>query len=442
MGNERSERLLEEALRCLSAGRGHQALESAQAALRIDRMEARYHYVAGISLASLDRVEEAIESLRRALKFRPSFAEARGNLGILLERAGRLEQAAECYRLVAVERPSDVNARDRLGHCARLLGRTDESIAALRQSIGLRADSAGAHNELALALLQSGDRTEALRSFRRAVGLDSAFLPGWANLAKLLYLEFGTCPPEEREPLRRQVLEAFDRVLELEPGHEEFRFLRDAVSGTHVDRPPDAYVSAFFDRFAAQFDEHLTGTLRYAAPAIAREMLQPWLGGRAPVRVLDIGCGTGLSGKIVRERAASLAGVDLSERMLERARALAIYDTLEQAEVVAYLGRCPERSCDLVLALDVFIYVGALERILPAIARMLDAGGRLLCSVEDLAEGDFALAPTGRYRHAQGYVARIGAAAGLALAHARPFIVREEAGRAIEALMLALDKTG
>ena len=99
-------------------------------------------------------------------------------------------------------------------------------------------------------------------------------------------------------------------------------------------------------------------------------------------------------------------------------------------------------SCDLVLALDVFIYVGALERILPAIARVLDAGGRLLCSVEDLEEGDFALAPTGRYRHAPAYVERIGAAAGLILAQARPFIVRQEAGRAVEALMLALDKTG
>lgn len=442
MGNERSERLLEEARRYLSEGRADEALERAQAALRIDRMEARYHYVAGISLASLERVEEAIESLRRALKFRPSFVEARGNLGILLERSGQLEQAAECYRKVAAERPSDVNARDRLGHCARLLGHTDESIAALRQSIALRADAAGAHNELALALLQAGNRIEALASFRRAVDLDPAFLPAWANLAKLLYLEFAACPPDEREPLRHQVLEAFDRVLALEPGHEEFRFLRDAVSGKHVDRPPDAYVSAFFDRFAPQFDEHLTGQLRYSAPAIAQEMLQPWLGRRVPVRVLDIGCGTGLSGKIVRERAASLAGVDLSARMLECARALGIYDQLEQAEAVAYLERCQARSCDLVLALDVFIYVGTLERILPAIARVLDDGGRLLCSVEDLEEGDFALAPTGRYRHAPGYVERIGAAAGLVLAQARPFIVREEAGRAIEALMLALDKTG
>ena len=441
MGTEKSERLLEEAQRHLGEGRAAEALERVQAALRIDRMEARYHYVAAISLASLDRGAEAIESFRRALKFRPSFVEARGNLGVLLERSGQLAEAAECYRKVATDNRNDVTAWDRLGHCARLLGRSDESIAALRQSLALRADSAATHNELALALLQEGNRADALSSFRRAVDLDPRFLPAWANLAKVLYLEFGASPPDEREPLRRQVLEAFDRVLALEPGHEEFRFLRDAVSGTHVDRPPEGYVTAFFDRFAPQFDEHLTGKLRYGAPAVAREMLQPWLALRAPVRVLDIGCGTGLSGKIVRDRSASLAGVDLSSQMLERARALAIYDRLEQSEAVAFLERCAQRSCDLILALDVFIYVGALDRILPAIARVLDAGGRLLCSVEELEAGDFALAPTGRYRHARGYVERIGAGAGLALAEARPFVVREEAGRGIEALMLAFDRT-
>ena len=438
--DEKSERLLEDAQRLLGEGRAPEALERVQAALRMDRMDARYHYVAAIALASLDRADDAIESLRRAVRFRPSFVEARGNLGLLLERAGRLEEAADCYRQVASARRDDVNAWNRLGHCARVLARTEESIEALRRSIELRGDEAAAHNELALALLQGGQKDEALASFRRAVALDAAFVAAWANMAKLLYLDFAATPPEGREPLKAGVLEAFERELALEPTHDEFRFLRDAVSGRHVERPPDTYVAAFFDRFAPQFDEHVGGKLRYGAPAVAERMLQPWLERNRPVRVLDLGCGTGLSGRIVRAHASHLVGVDLSAGMLERAQAAAIYDELAHEEAVSFLERCAASSFDLVLALDVFIYVGALDRIVPAIARVLRDGGRLVGSVEALESHGFALAGTGRYVHAQSYVAEIAGGAGLTLAEATEFAVREEAGRPVAARMLAFEK--
>lgn len=434
--NERSEQLFAEAGALLAGSRSEEALARIDAALRIDRMEPRYHYLAGICLAGLGRGEDAIASLRRALKFRPSFVEARGNLGILLERSGQLEEAAECYRRVATERRDDVNAWDRLGHCTRLLGRTKESINALRQSIALSASSAAAHNELALALLQDGDRGGAMDAFGRAVDLDAEFVPAWANLAKLLYLEFAAHPPEERAPLAPRLLEMLDRVLLLEPDHAEFRFLRDAVSGKHVDRPPDAYVSAFFDRFAPQFDEHLTGQLRYTGPEVARAALAPWLEARKAVRALDLGCGTGLSGAIVRARASHLAGVDLSAGMLERARLRGIYDVLEQREAVDYLSSCEAASFDLVLALDVFIYVGALERMLPPIARVLAPGSRLAASVETGKGDGYRLMPTGRYAHSPEYVTRLASASGLALVECREFAVREEAGRPVAALML------
>ena len=438
--NEKSERLLDDAQRLLNHGQADAALERAQAALRIDRMEARYHYAAAISLAALDRVDEAIESLQRALRFRPSYLEARGNLGILLERAGRIEEAADCYRRVAAAQRQDVNAWNRLGHCARLLGRTAESLEALQQSLRLRADAAATHNELALALLQDGQREAAAASFRRAVELEPDFIAAWANLAKLLYLDFAGTPPEEREPLRAGVVEAFDRVLALEPGHEEFRFLRAAVTGTRIDRAPDAYVAEFFDRFAPHFEDHVAGKLRYDAPALAHELLHPWLGSRDPVRVLDLGCGTGLSGKIVRARAAQLVGIDLSAGMLERAQALGIYDELEQEEAVAFLERTAEESFDLVLALDVFIYVGALERVVPAIGRVLKAGGRLVATVEALDAGDFALASTGRYAHSRPYLENLAAGARLKTVDFRQFVVREEAGRPLGAHLFVFEK--
>ena len=45
-----------------------------------------------------------------------------------------------------------------------------------------------------------------------------------------------------------------------------------------------------------------------------------------PVKILDAGCGTGLCGPLLKPWARRLVGVDLSGGMLEKARALQLYD--------------------------------------------------------------------------------------------------------------------
>ena len=52
--------------------------------------------------------------------------------------------------------------------------------------------------------------------------------------------------------------------------------------------------------------------------------------------------------------------------MVERAAARGVYDSVAHADVAQYLADTQQRY-DLVLAADVFIYVGALERCSPAL---------------------------------------------------------------------------
>ena len=52
---------------------------------------------------------------------------------------------------------------------------------------------------------------------------------------------------------------------------------------------------------------------------------------------LDLGCGTGLCGPLVRPMVDRLTGVDLSARMIEKARSLGVYDRLEQGDIVEFL---------------------------------------------------------------------------------------------------------
>ena len=436
--NPRAHALLAASL--LLRERHAEALGHVEAALRSDRVNPRLHFMAALCQAPMGRVDDAIASYRRALHYRPQFLEARANLGYLLESVGRAEEAVDCYREVLAHQPTEWFCLNRLGYCERVLGRPAEAQRLLERAMAVRPSAATA-NELALAHLNLERKPEAIAAFRRATEIEPAFLSAWCNLAKVLYLDYVVAEGEGRGPDAAPVLECFDRVLALDPGNVEFAYLRNCVAGVRLDRPPDAYIAAFFDRFAAKFDDKLLGELCYR-PEMAAEFLQGWLDVHPALRVVDLGCGTGLSGAFLRRTARSLVGVDLSAAMLERARAKGIYDALVREELAAYLeGREPE-SLDLVMALEVFNYVGDLSRALRAAAKALAAGGRIVFSVERApdAEESFVLLPVGRYAHSTRYVEAVAKESGFAVADAKPVTIRQEAGQAVAGYLYALDR--
>ena len=433
-------------LSALMQNRHADALAYLDGALRTERVNPQLHFMSALCHGALGRVEEAIASYRRALQYQPEFVEARANLAYLLEHSGRMEEAADCYRRALALAPDEWVALNRLGYCERILGQAEASIATLGRALAVNPRSAPTLNEMALSLLQLERRDEAIARLREAVAADPGFAAGWANLSKLLYvahLEAVQAAQAAGAPLPdpAPVLEGFDRLLEFDPSNAEFKYLRDGLAGVRVERPPDSYVESFFDRFAPRFEQRLLGELNYSAPETVARLLQPWFAGKTELRVADLGCGTGLSGFFARPHAASLVGVDLSAAMLEIARTREIYDVLEREEIGAWLARQPAGSLDLVLALDVFIYVGALERVLEAAARAMAPEGRFVFTIEELmAPGDFALLPAGRYAHAPEYVVAAAERAGLRGAQSAAFEIRFEAGRAVQARVYALEK--
>ena len=422
--------------------RHEEALAHVESALRNDRANPRLHFMAALCEGPLGRVEAAIASYRRALQYRPQYLEARVNLGYLLETAGRQAEAVECYRRVLEVQPREWFSLNRLGYCERVLGRPAEAASLLERALALRPDFALTANELALAYLELGRKPDAIAMFRRSVELEPQFVAAARNLAKVLYLDYVVADGEGRQPDPAPVLESFDRVLALDPDDREFGYLKDCVAGVRPDRPPDEYISTFFDRFAATFDDKLVGELRYRGPELMAEFMKGYLDRRSDLRVVDLGCGTGLSGGFLRRSARTLVGVDLSAAMLEGARARAIYDDLVREEIAAFLGRCEPGSVDLAVALEVFNYVGDLQPVLDAAARALAEGGRLAFSVELAAvpDKDFVLQSAARYAHSTRYVEEAARAAGLAVAESRQVAIREEAGMPVAGYLFALEK--
>lgn len=96
----------------------------------------------------------------------------------------------------------------------------------------------------------------------------------------------------------------------------------------------------------------------------------------APLRLLDVGCGTGHHLKALRARGYDAVGIDGSGAMLEQARGADPKAPLLLSDVTALPFR--EHSFDAALSVEVLRYLEDPAPLLQEIARVLRPGGRCL----------------------------------------------------------------
>ncbi|TVQ53414.1 MAG: methyltransferase domain-containing protein [Rhodobacteraceae bacterium] len=229
---------------------------------------------------------------------------------------------------------------------------------------------------------------------------------------------------------------AWRALLALDPQDRGGAAIRLAALGLAPPPPvaPPAHVALLFDQHAEVFDGMLVDQLGYHAPLELREMLR-LRGGWPWGRMLDLGCGTGLTGESLRDMADWIEGVDLSEGMLEIAEEKEVYDALHVGDAAGFLDHV-DATWDLITATDVLPYIGALEGLAAGVARRLAPGGLFAFSTETAAPEAFAgrrwmVGPKQRYAHALDYVSETFAAAGAPVAEAEAIVVRHDEGAPI-----------
>jgi predicted TPR repeat methyltransferase len=333
----------------------------------------------------------------QALATQPDSPVFLASRGATLAEAGHLEAAIAALRAALARRPQDATSLRNLGQALCALGQAPAALAPLRQAVALAPNSAEAWLALAHGWREAGDAAQAADAARRAIALPA---PAIAAQAHFLLAALGA----------------------------------EAVP----DRAPADYVRDLFDQYAPRFDADLEGRLGYRTPALLAELLHAaGIAADGTRRVLDLGCGTGLSGIALRPFARRLEGLDLSPRMLAEARARGLYDALHEADLVEFLAR-PRGGFDLLAAADVLNYLGDLGPALAGMARALPAGGLAAFSIEAGEAAPYALGPGLRYRHDPGHVLALADAAGLALVAQRDATLREEQGRPVAGMLLVL----
>jgi predicted TPR repeat methyltransferase len=314
----------------------------------------------------------AVPFFEQALRVNPESASAFNNFGNILHALGRYNAALASYDRSLALRPGNPKALMHRGNVLRALRRSDEALASYDRALHLQPDYADALVHRAGVLIDMGRHDEAVSAYRKA-------LASGGDVQRIMY------------SLACLGAEAVPRAA------------------------PAEYVTGLFDQYADAFDEHLVEDLEYKTPAFLvdamRARVEP---GAGPLDVLDLGCGTGLCGPMWRPLARTLVGVDLSPKMLAKARERGGYDELVCAEVAAYLAGQPQRF-DVGLAADVFGYVGDLSDVFTGMHKVLRPGGLFGFSVEAGDGTDFVLQITHRFAHSIGYLQRLAEAHGFAI---------------------------
>jgi predicted TPR repeat methyltransferase len=286
-----------------------------------------------------------------------------------LNQLRRPVEAGPCFERVVQLAPARAEAWFHLAQTWQLVNQPERAVQAYDGCLALRPQHAASWSQRGTALRDLGRHDEAAASFERALALgDDSGLNAWYLAA----LRGGSAPASA----------------------------------------PRGYVQQLFDDYADEFDHHLVDQLGYCAPEVLQRLLVGL--GREPFEHgLDLGCGTGLCGPLLRPLAQRLTGVDLSQPMLDAARRRGSYDALLQADLVDHLAGTDDRH-DLVVAADVFIYVGDLTPVFSGVRRVLQPGGVFAFSVEPAPAGPaWVLQPSLRYAHGDAALRALAAANGL-----------------------------
>jgi predicted TPR repeat methyltransferase len=387
--------------------------------LGVDSAELHHHRA--VALLKLGRAAEAVAACRAAIERKADYASAHHHLAVALRAGGGANDEARRALLKAVELdPTLARAWHGLAVMEAEAGRLDEAMKRFRRAIELKPDYAAARQALVRLLTKLGRHDEARRVTADAAQAQSAPAqpPCPASVSDAIAELEGKLTPEGKAAGMHYALATMLNVFP-------------------PPQSPASGVTKLFDGYAERFDEHLEGKLGYRVPALLAEAVADTKPSRA-LDVLDLGCGTGLCGAALRPLARRLHGVDLSPAMIEKSTARGVYDELTLADIHDALRRCPPASLDLIVATDVFIYVGDLAPAFEAAAEALRPRGMLAFSVEAAAGERYHLLPTRRYAHSQPYVEHLAGIFGFAVERLTPIPIRMEAGKPLPGYLVLL----
>lgn len=441
-----------------------QALQHYRLAVHAEPDFAAAHFNLGLLLMSHRKLNAAYTQFKNVLILNPDHMEAQFYIGVLDLEANRLPAAEQAFQAVLLRDGHHLQALTNLGVIALKNQQKQQAIDYFSKVIALDNDHHEARHNLAatfihhdrfenalmhydillkkepnnseylynsgVAQMALGHLNEAINHFEQLIHLDEHHFSALNNLAAI-YIRL-----EDRVKAR----ELLKRAIAANPDDKSSQHMLHALSGSHLQAEtcPD-YAANLFNNYALYYDQHLQKHLHYTLPnhivRLIDELAIPTVND-----ALDLGCGTGLTGQVLRDHVVKLHGVDIANKMLQLAEEKGIYDQLIEKEALTFLQQT-SHSYGFIVAADVLPYFGELSALFHAVAKRLNPKGYFIFTTEISANHPWQLNPSGRFCHHIDYLRQLATQHGLQLCHEEQIIARQQDGKALPVWFIALQKT-
>ncbi|MHB1098541.1 MAG: tetratricopeptide repeat protein [Burkholderiales bacterium] len=369
-------------------------------AISLNAHAALFHNNLGEVCRALNRLDEAQACYARALALQPTLLEAHRNIGLTLLAQNKPDQAEIYLRQLIARHPKYLGGYWALLTVLKERNKPEEILQV--------CDAGLEHNPLDLSLLHAkghtlramGQLEQSARHYRQAIERQPQAPELYRYLTVVLMQSGDT----------EGAIESLKNEIRVSPDDASAQHLLASLQNITTDRAPASYVSELFNTYADSFDQHLVGKLEYRTHALVAQTLRDSLGQEAHgLYILDLGCGTGLFGEEAKNIKKTLVGIDLASKMIDLARQRGIYDELIVGDLVDYLMEVQPGRFDVIVATDVFVYIGDLLPVFSQASRILQPGRWFAFSLEAAADEnkEFVLGASGRYQHSQAYIERL-----------------------------------
>ncbi|MFZ6777144.1 tetratricopeptide repeat protein [Undibacterium sp. Ji83W] len=415
-------------------GLSQEALASYDMALQLKPDYAMAWNNRGNTLRSMGKLPAALHNYDKALRLNPRYTEALLNRGIAQQEMDEHQQALQDFDEALTLTPQDAAIHFARAFSLQCLRLYEDAIAGYEVVLHLQAGHTQALCNRGICLQKMQQFSAAVESFERAIKIKPDYVKA--------HLQYGnTLRQMGRDDA---AIAAYQTASNHCNDDAELAQINYALAAMGViDTPamsPAVYIADLFDQYATHFDEHLLEVLHYQIPALLSKAVSKHVKAE-PGNYLDLGCGTGLCAAYLRPKASKLTGIDLSEKMLGQARKTGLYDELHCAEISDWL-QLQDQDFDLIIAADVFVYIGDLNQVFAAASRVMQAEAVFGFSVETTHESaDYILRSSQRYAHSYAYLQRLAQLHGFQIVEASQEIARQDKGEDVHAHILVMIKT-
>ena len=439
------------------------ALKTYSAALQVAPDFTIAHYNLGLLFLKHQELAAASKQFKNVITLNPDYTEAHFYLGVLALESGQLEEAEQAFQTVLTLAAEHVEALTNLGVIALKQDKAQLAIDYFTKAIALEDGHVEARNNLAATFMHHDRFENALMHYDVLLKQDPAnveylYNMGVAQMA-LGHLKEATqfftkilstteffaalnnlAAIEMRLGHREEAIAYLNRALIANPQDEASQLMLHALTGDK--KQPQAsleYVRNLFNNYALYYDQHMRDALKYTLPQHIIRILHK-LGRHQVNRTLDMGCGTGMSGSVLREISHHLSGIDLSKKMLAEARSKGIYDQLFEMDLVDFLQQ-HDQNYDLIVAADVLPYLGDLEALFSTIHSKLTENGLFVFSCEISHQALWELQASVRFSHHPDYIHTLCTRFELQLIYQEQVTARQQASENLDVIVYVAQKS-